>query len=598
MKPKQLLPPWRGISDTQPFIEQPGDANPPDAMLNVRPRETSSGRMRFSKRPGQVNTFSTVMGGGRAVQDLVSVTNPVADSVGPATVITTGTSKESDLFRGQALLLDPDWEVRAAFNDDRRVPAIPAPPTNYGGPGAFNCCWDPDNVEVGFYITLTKYTTLTTQDVFIVGLNRINADTGTVTHQGYMVDAEPGYSNPLPGSGQSDLFPNEMHCAFGYLFVCAGTWVYVFDADDLTYRKRVKITWADEVQGLASVTRNGVDYLLALITGSSTVSGPVVADSSGTEAFGQFVRSGVVPFVVDDAAYLSALPMPQGTQAGDGAYEQHLTFRISEYSKQRPRGCIPYAFAVDSIGDIYIGRTNQGFGYDPIANATHRPDGAISPYVSVCKATLAAFWTARAAGSTMSAYIAPGSSTYGMVWENDTNSYRRSFTWNAAAYLNDIPKIIAGSRDPGLDSDSPSIYAVAIDESTGMMYAGGRRPSPSQAIPNVYCLRMSDGAEMWSHDMRGLVQQNAIAVDPTTGNVVVGFNRCDGWDNNGVASTNKAEVVELDGLTGDVVRYFDLTDAVNENAFATNADGFGCYDVAVNARGQVLVALAPYRYDD
>jgi hypothetical protein len=78
---------------------------------------------------------------------------------------------------------------------------------------------------------------------------------------------------------------------------------------------------------------------------------------------------------------------------------------------------------------------------------------------------------------------------------------------------------------------------------------------------------------------------------------VFGFNRCNGWDNNGTPSATKAEMIELDMNTGLVVRSFDLTDDVNLNTYATTDSGFGCYAVAINARGQVLMALAPYRCD-
>ncbi|WP_206688008.1 hypothetical protein, partial [Streptococcus pseudopneumoniae] len=65
----------------------------------------------------------------------------------------------------------------------------------------------------------------------------------------------------------------------------------------------------------------------------------------------------------------------------------------------------------------------------------------------------------------MPTYIAPATSTgYGIDgagWEVDTQSYRRSFTWNGATYHNDIPRIVAGARDPSQDSDAPSVYALA-----------------------------------------------------------------------------------------------------------------------------------------
>lgn len=598
---RRLLPPMRGITDTQPCIDQPGDACPPAGMLNMRPRDQGTGRRRLGKRPPAAYTFTTQMGGGLPVQALATVPQSTAADVGPAEIVTAGTSKESGLFRGQCVLLDRDWTIKAAFDDNRDDPAVADPPAGYGGYGAFNACWDPDTVNIGFFLTITKNTTLTTQDVWIVGLNRIDADTGTVTHQGYMVDADPGYSTPLPGSGQGDLFPNQMVCAYGYLYVCAGTYIYVFDADDLTYRARIRNSWCDEIQGIKPVEIEGVDCLLVLLTGSSAISGPVVVDStSPAEAFGQFVRTGVCVYIRDDSTYLRGpIVMPQGTQNGDGAYELHRYFRPSEYSVQRPRGCIAYAFDCDSAGNVYLGRTNQGFGYSPILNSSHRPDGGLGPYVSVAKATLADFWDALTSLSTMPAYIAPGGDTYGFLWEQDTGSYRRVFTWNGATYYNDIPKIIGANRDPGGDSDSPSVYALRYDEETDQVYVGGRRPAPTHAVPNVYALRGSDGTILWDTDLKGLVQQNAIDVDPTTGNVVVGINRTDGWETAaGGTSTDKIEVAELDYTDGHVVRTFDLSDAVNQNAYATTAAGFGCYDVAVNARGQVLVALAPYRFDD
>jgi len=405
------------------------------------------------------------------------------------------------------------------------------------------------------------------------------------------------------------LFPNQMCCAFGYLFVCAGTKIYVFSAADLVYRKRVTLSWADEIQGLDTVTINGVRALVALFVGSSVVSGPVVADSSSpAEAFGQFVRSGVAVYKVDDVSYVTGpAPMPQGTAnfiPPQGNFELHYTFRFSEYSATRPRGCIPFSFGIDSLGDIYVGHTNQGFGYSPLLNASHRPDGALGPYLTVTKAILTKFWAKIALPDEMSTYLAPAlDAGYGIdgatgAWQQDTTSYRRSFNWNGAQYYNDIPRIVAGARDPGVDSDAPSVYALKLDEASDRLYVGGRRPSPTHAVPNVYCLRASDGAALWSHDLKGLVQQNAISVDPTSGNPVFGFLRTAGWDDNGAPSVDKAEVIELDRDTGDVVRYFDLSDAVNLNGYATTDGGFGCYDVAVNARGQVLVALAPYRYDD
>ena len=68
----------------------------------------------------------------------------------------------------------------------------------------------------------------------------------------------------------------------------------------------------------------------------------------------------------------------------------------------------------------------------------------------------------------------------------------------------------------------------------------------------------------------------------------------------GTITTTAAEMLELNGETGQAVNHFDLTDAVNHNGYITSVNeatrGTGAYGVAVNSRGQALVALAPFRY--
>ena len=59
-----------------------------------------------------------------------------------------------------------------------------------------------------------------------------------------------------------------------------------------------------------------------------------------------------------------------------------------------------------------------------------------------------------------------------------------------------------------------------------------------------------------------------------------------------------AELVELDRVTGSIVRVFDLTDGIVFNGKITGAStNVGVMDLAINSDGKVLVALAPYRYD-
>jgi hypothetical protein len=290
---------------------------------------------------------------------------------------------------------------------------------------------------------------------------------------------------------------------------------------------------------------------------------------------------------------LTRLAMPQFTQSGDAAYEDHRYYRFSEDSSQRPRGPLPHAFDMAADGTCYVARTNQGFGYDPVTVSACRPNSPV--FVSACKVVLT-----RAFESDAPTYMSPsapvryGCSTTVGGWEIDTDSLRKDFDWNGSAWLSDIPAASTG-HDPHSLNDAPSLMAVALDHTRDRVFFGGRRPSPTQAIPNVYAIRASDGARLWSFDVAGLVQQHAMAVDPTTGNVVVGGNRNASWTG---ASGAKAEMWWLDGVTGEVVDTFDLTDAVTLNGFIDGTTVLaGVYGVAVNSRGQTLVAMAPYRKD-
>ena len=54
----------------------------------------------------------------------------------------------------------------------------------------------------------------------------------------------------------------------------------------------------------------------------------------------------------------------------------------------------------------------------------------------------------------------------------------------------------------------------------------------------------------------------------------------------------------LDRETGEVRRWLDFTDAVNINTYLDEVSIFAVtYDVAVNTRGQVALALGPFRLD-
>lgn len=603
--------PRQGATNVQPYVETPGDAAPVEGLRNVRPRRTGTGRAQLATRPGLVATFGTTLGGSVQAVDTIARSSGISGyETGPGSIIRSGTNYAADKMRGQFCVLDTDWSVRAVFNDSRGT-GFTTPPTDAGGHGGFSACFHPTNPDICFGLTIARDTAVTTSVIF--GINRFSLATNSVTHQTYGLDTDTAYAaGAYPVPGTNDLYPNQVVCNGTYLFVAVKNYVYVFRADNLRYLKRHAIDWAEEVQAVKPVTVGTTDYLAVLIEGTGAVGGPVIADPgpSRTTRFGWFYRSGVALHTIayadsaknpvgDAATALTRIAMPMGLQNTDPGYEDHRYFRPSEWGVQRPRGCLVYDLdiAVGSSGQLYayIARTNQGFGYD--GSSGQRPDGTVA-YVSACRAVLT-----RATEADAPTYMSPSAPVrYGFAldqggWEVDTDSLRKALSWHGASYYNDIPQnqVDLGKHDPHWPGEAPSLFAVAADQSRDRVFFAGRRPSPSQPLPNVYCLRASDGTRMWATDLLGLIQQNAAAVDPTTGNVVVGGNRNSSWTG---ASGASAEMWELDRLTGAVVRHLDFTDAVTLNGYIDGSSVIpAAYDLAINSRGQALVALAPYRYD-
>lgn len=597
----RLFPPSRGATDAQTFIDMPADMGPVTSMRNMRPQQ-GTGRRRLATRPGTVAAFTNTFNG--AVQALTNVGKASGISgytVSAPVAVTDGNSWAAGTLRTQCLVLDTDWSCTTAFSASNGDPALAAPAADYGGVGAYNTCFHNTDANIGYYLTISTQDTVTgVPGVYVSQLNRVNLTTRAITNQVLLVDMAPPVVFPTGGVSQ---FPNKMVAFGAYLFVAVSDYIYIYDAGDLEYINRVKGGWAQEYQAVSCVRINDVDYLLSAHIGTASIVGPVVLDVTvPPERFGEFYRSGIELWRIAYAADgVSALPgggiplvrvqLPMGTQSGDPGYEDHRSFRISEWSSARPRGGLIYDFAVDSDGNVYIGRTSQGWGYD----STKKPDGT-TPHVTLCKGILeAAFETSPPV------YIDPDAvplgTFYGMDalvggWEIDTVSYRRAYTWGANTWYNDIPAIDAGTgaRMPELAASAPSAYAVALDETNDRVYVGG---VASANRGNVVCVRATTGEIMWEVDVVGLVNQNAIAVDPTTGNVVVGILRA---AQSGTWGT--AELVELDRVTGSIVRVFDLTDGIVFNGKITGAStNVGVMDLAINSDGKVLVALAPYRYD-
>jgi len=618
----KLQPPIAGVSDGTPRIDQPGQVTVPDGLRNVIPDDAGTGITRLATRAGLRSEYAGAQNTG-AVQAIGEISRASGVSGTDIVNISTDTAGESlgaSPIRGQAFVLETDGSIRNVFHDTRGT-GFTSPPTGTGGHGGFYGCWDYSDPSVGYFATIARDSVASTPNAVIVGVNRFSLTTNAITHQTYALDNDAPYA--APSAGTADLFPNQLYCYGSYLFVAVNKYIYVFKASDLTYIARYSVPWAEEVQCLAGVTSNGDDFLLALCTGNYTIFSPtaispcaVVADSGGgvTERFGEFYRTQIIKLRINYAntasrtvvavggTPLTHLYMPQGTSSTDAGYENHVTFRFSEWSVSRPRGCLAYSMAVEQLSDgtiaAFVARTNQGFGYD--GNQSDQKPNGLSPYITACRVILTRGFEVGAPvtmSPTAAVRYGMGSDVGG--WERDSGqSLRRAYTHNASTYQNDIPALSGGIRDPHTADNEPSLFAVAVDSANRRVFFGGRRPSLSGAGDTLYCFDADNGDLIWSIDTKGMIQQNALAVDPTNGNVLLGMIRTDGWEQtDGSISVAKAEMLTLNGGDGSLVRAFDLTDSINYNGFVSSSTTIGCFAVAVNSAGRPLVVLAPNRYD-
>lgn len=623
MPREPLQAPYLGVTDATPFIGQPKGATDPDGMVNMVVRNVDNGRRQLATRPKALAEFV-----GAAYSGKTNGLGSISRSSGVGSVIavnpdddTTGVSVESGTLQGQALVLDPDRTVRLVLKDTRGTAALlHDPPTSAAnaGFGAFQCCWHSTDPDIGYFATIAADSTHgDSGGKVVVGLNRFSLATGQITHQSYCVDADSYTATGVnstysatPAAGSVDLFSNQILEYFGYLFVAVQRYVYCFRSDTLTYIKRHQIDWCEEVQGIQGVTVGGSHYLLTLVTGLTSTGGgrPVTADLTGSDRFGEFLggvlKHRITTTTTPGTTVFVRQAMPMGLSSGDAGYEDHRFFRLSEWNLGRPHGCLCYGFAAaagsDSSVFAYIARTNQGFGYDG-NDATMRPDGT-APFISACRACLTrAFETGAPTSMSPAAPTRYGFSSAVGGWERDTASLRRAYPWGAFTFQNDIPLISGGSRDPQVQGNEPTFWAVALDSDRNRVFFAGRRSSLSGTAPTVYAFEADTGTLLWAADTGGTIQQNAICVDPTSGNLLVAMARNTGWTGpDGTSTGASAEVLELNGETGQTVASFDLTNAVDYNAFITAANaaaiGLGSYGIAANSRGQALVALDPYRY--
>jgi hypothetical protein len=590
-KPLEVVGPIGGCSNGAPFSKNPARFCPPRAIQNTRIVGSSSGRLRFSQRPGMSRFFSGRMGVGgwdlsgvgspvQAFDVLQAATGTVGFTRGSPTGLTSITSLSGGPATGTVWIING---ATTAMLDS--ITNTDTPVADQTFLGAFQVGWHAANPHLLAWVNLCVDTTAGNQ--IYASVHVYNAQTRTQLWQTYLKDWDATTPATQAGGavGANSIIPNSVRVYADYTFVSCGQYVYVFRTSDGFYLKRVTPSgWADEVQ---DVRRSPLGGLFALFTGSSSVSGIIPANTALVHE-GQHVRAGVALFQINaDTGNAAPAPLTHVafgqtlTDTGNANYENHQTFRFSEHLfrgydpalgalRTNPRGGLPFGFALDASGNIFCSFTNRGWGKTLAADI---PDSSFAP-TTVCK-------------------IGGITATFGRLqWEGDTQSVLDQYvTPGGVTCYNDIPgggalnrqwpNGLASLNGPG--GDEPSIDSLCCD-AAGDVYAGGHRNQLDVAGGfNVFKMSGLDGTLVWGTNLSGMVYQHCMAVDPTDGNVVVGGERNSDWDGSNADGTGpkQAHLWKLSAATGAVLWHQDLG-AVRS-----------CFGVDISSEGKVAYCTPP-----
>lgn len=467
--------PVRGVSDSLPHIQQPGDMAGPETARNIRVNAFGKANATMGPREPLTAAFEAIGTGGR-VQALfnVSTASGTALRLGDQTNIGAGTSKAGLGIRGQAWIIDTDNSLALALED---------PSTDAAGRGAYSCSWHPDGTKAAAACILIDPAT----GFAGTRITLWNATTGAVVWSTLLQDKDPGGSLASP---PFPIYANSVRVYSTFTYVTGGPWLFVLRTSDGAYLKRYNIDgWAWEVQDARVRPDN---KLAVLFKGTSAVQGPVTASSYSA---GSYFRSAVALYTVNSDTSVNGTPLTLAQygaklDSGDANYEDHPHFRLSEKLGRSPRGMAPFALAVGSDGRVFFGGTNTGFG----PTDASPPDGTRGYSTVGC--------------------ISAGTSTAALVWEADTDSRREN--WIGTGWYNDIPYDAYGGWIPGRE-DAPGVNGLAVD-GDGDVYAVGRL---NAAGYNVFKLRGTDGAQVWKTHIGGLAHQHGVWYDTFSGLVTV-----------------------------------------------------------------------------
>jgi len=520
--PRPLQLPFRGVSDKTTYAQQGGDFCPPSLMRNVIPYALGSKRFGIGTRPGLTKQIAQQLGNGKAIQAMAVVERAAGvtglqkgDAITP-----TGTSRIAGPLHGHAFVLDPTGAMRIGLTDTRARGLAAA------------VAWHP------------------TERRFVYGSYYTTGGLGTTGLNMYDLDGGRLWTAQLNDSASVPCYANQIVVGETYVFVAAAFWIWVFRTSDGAYVTRYDINgWSGEVMSIA-LRPDG--FLVAAFFGTSQPATMANQPSLTQDPYSsQFKRSGVALFEVtnSDANPLVRTRYGETLVSTDPWYESdHGYARLSEILNRSPRGCIPFAMAVGPENEVLVGITNQGWAWESSAGS-YNPDGTVG-YTSLVKLDADGL----------------------LVFEVDTKSRRVPYTGGGwGVWYNDIPQIDGDDDYENTGTPKPSVNAVAVD-SIGDIYVGGQRNLVSST--SIHKISGSTGAMIWSMDAGGCVEQHAMAIDPTDGNLWVGVMKNSAWTGSGGTA---ATLLKLNAITGTVLMSY-IT-----NPAPTN----GVWGVAVNSRGDV-----------
>ena len=542
-EPRRLALPIQGVTDKTSFKDQPPTLAPVDSLRNVMPFPGERQRLSLGTRFGTSKMFDAQFGNGNPVQSFCVVERAAGQTgltPGPLADF-EGTTRSAKALSGHCFVIDPVGSMYVAIKDERAIGGL-----------ASGVAWHPTDRKVAF---LTYFSVPADSNV-VTGLSMFNLDT---LQSAWSTTGDSTPYAGITGSPGESVYGNHVVVGTRYTFVSGGRFVHVFKTDTGVFVKRYTCNnWANEVMW-SGITADG-NYLISVFSGAGRTTNrslpnqPALTPDIDLSHF----TSGAMKFRItsSDAEPLEQVQYGTALSASDPWFEtNHGYLRFSEVLERAPRGCIPYAAALDSNDNLIVGMTNKGWGW----TSTYTPDNSSTTYRNVAK------------------FNSDGD----LVWEVDANSRRVNYNSGANTWQNDIPQIdgdddfkhdSADGTYPYTSTPKPSANAIAVDSLGDIYVAGQRNENPSTGW-NVYKLRGDTGNIIWHYDAGSVVEQHAIAVDPTDDNLWVCVMRNADW----TGHTASAILLKLDSIAGTASFHYDIS--------PTPANG--AWGVAVSSSGDV-----------